>query len=145
MEVERSNIGNGACTISSVVEYVKDVERVRAFGLFLKIDQGKLNDIESSDSRLTKLIVEWFAQSADALPSDMDRWEILCRVLLQPAVCEPKTACKLKHYLRRGSSVYSAVSEVTERSVSSPISPSFLYQMSFVGEFNYYFDMLRVL
>lgn len=127
MEVQESNEEESTCTIDRVVGYIKDLKCVRAFGLFLKVDQGKLNEIlEQSDKRLTKLIVEWFA--ADV----RDRWEMLCRALLQPAVCEPAVAYKIKRYLRRGSSVDSAISDI---SVSSPISPSSLYQMSFVGEF----------
>lgn len=124
-----------SCTIPQVVSYIKNVKNVRAFGVLLGIESGKLDEIErSSDTRTVQIVREWFK----SLPENMDvpdRWEELGKVLLQPAVDEPGIAIKLKPHLRRGSSVDSAISVFSNRSdsFSSPRSPS-SFQMSYIGE-----------
>lgn len=113
-----------SCTIPKVVSYIQNVKNVRAFGLLLKIDQGRLDEIEhsSSGSRLKQIVQEWLKNLSDEV-SDAQRWEELGRVLLAPAVYEPAIACRLGRYLRRGSSVDSAISDIFSDISSSPTSP----------------------
>ena len=123
-------------TISKVVDYVKDVKHVRAFGLFLKIDPGKLDEIESSPrDTVTQMIEEWFKKYP---MSDEERWEELGRILLEPAIREPRMASSLRPHLRRGSSVDSAISVFSCTSRPSITSSSSQNdQMAYIGEFNY--------
>lgn len=140
MEIEGPAVGSeevvSSCTIPEVVSYIKNVKNVRAFGLLLKIDSGRLDEIEKSsaiiDSR-TQIVQEWFKSVSEM--SAPDRWEELGNILLQPAIDEPAIAIRLKPHLRRGSSVDSAISVFSRSgSISSPISPS-PYQISYLGKF----------
>ena len=116
-----------ACTIPAVVKYIKDVKNVRALGLFLKIEPGRLDEIEQSGSgdSLIGIVQEWLKFMSDDW-NGTDPWKELQRVLLEPAVDEPAIAQKLP--------VDSAISGFPDRSSfsSSVISP---YQMSYVGKF----------
>lgn len=120
--------------ISRVVDYVKDVKHVRAFGLFLKIDPGKIDEIESSPrDTMTQIIQVWFKYPM----SDDDRWEELGRVLLEPAIREPRMASSLKPHLRRGSLVDSAISVFSHTSRPSITSSSSQHdQITYIGEYN---------
>ena len=118
---------------SKIVGYIKDLKNVRAFGLLLKIDPGKLDEIErkaySSQSMIELIVIEWLRQPM----GNADRWEELGRILLEPAVDEPTIASELRPNLRRGSSVDSAISVFSNRSsFSLPSSPSF-HEMSYFG------------
>lgn len=137
MEVEGSTEERPSI-IPKVVEHIKNLKNVRAFGLLLKIDSGKLDEIDKrssiiSSSRILLIVEEWFRYPM----SDANRWEELGRVLLEPAVDEPTRACKLQPYLRRGSSVDSAISVFSGRSssLSSPTSPSPHYQIPYIGKY----------
>ena len=126
MEIEESRVGcdGQACTIPAVVWYIKNVKNVRALGLFLKIEPGRLDEIEraTSGGRLLGIVKEWLKSQCDDF-NNSDRWKELHRVLLEPAVDEQAIAQKV-----------AMDSAITDRpSFSSPaISP---YQMSYVGMF----------
>lgn len=97
------------------------MKNVRAFGLLLEIDPGKLDMFENSPTdTLTQIVQEWF----DKFPmEDADRWEKLGRVLLEPAVREVTLASGI---LRRGSSADSAISDVFSERSGSISSPTFV-------------------
>ena len=116
--------------IAEVIRHTnKNVSNVRAFGHLLGIDQGKLNEIiksprSANTNALSEIVQEWFRMFP---MSDADRWEELGRVLLEPAVLERRIACGLQPYLRRGSSVDSAISVFSHQSSNdSPHSYSHL-------------------
>ena len=118
------------CTTERIVNHIKNLKNVRTFGLFLKIEPGRLDEIEQSSSmnKREQIVEEWF-RSLDVNKSDTDRWEELCRVLLEPAVGERTIAYELAtRYLRRGPSVDSAIS-----SLSSSASPLVYYGKYFCG------------
>lgn len=103
-----SEMEDPSCNIPKVVDLIKNLKNVRAFGLFLKIDSGRLDEMEKSHftDRRTQIVREWFKHPMD----DADRWEELDRVLLEPAIHEPRIARRIRLLHRRFSSVDSATS-----------------------------------
>lgn len=68
-----------------------------------------------------------------------ERWEELGRVLLEPALQERKLAKDLHPHVRRGSSIDSAISEMSDTPRSSIISPTEVfpqYQISNIGQWS---------
>lgn len=115
------------------MNHVKDIKNVRAFGLFLKIDRGKIDEFEKSPpDSLMQIVQEWFTKCPHT--NDADRWEELCRVLLEPAVYEPTVVNKIQTYLRRRSSVDSAISDVFSERSGSISSPTFSSPQCYIGE-----------
>jgi hypothetical protein len=92
------------CSVSKVCDHIKNLKSMRAFSLFLNIDPGWLDEFKRSRS---DIVQRWF--DLDHEVSDVDRWEELGRILLQPAINEPNIAYGLKPYLKKDSPVYSAI------------------------------------
>jgi len=68
------------------------VKNVRAFGLMLKIEPGRLDQVEGD--HIAGILEMWFRM---VRMSPEDRWEEVIRALLQPAVKETTIVCKM-HY-----------------------------------------------
>ena len=132
MFVSVGNEENSAdCSINDILPHVKDVKNLRAFGLLLHIDSGKLDHIERSCSDpLTSIITEWFKLGE---MEESDRRQELARVLNEPAVFEPVIARKIQPLSSLGSSGDSAISMMTSSSSTEPIPIQ--YQMFYIGEF----------
>ena len=115
---------------SDVIARVQDLKKVRAFGLLLKISSGKLDQFEKDPivSTVTQIVEEWFKTPM----STTDRYNELGRILMQPAVREQKAAKGLKPLVKQGSSVDSAISDMSDTPRSSNIQ--FQYQMPFIGK-----------
>ncbi len=111
---------------------------IRSFGLLLKIEGSKLDRFEQDPVNTVKLIVtEWFKTPMPV----SERWEELGRVLLAPAVQEWRIARDLQQQLRRGSSIDSAITEMSDASRSSISSPTEVFpplQMSNIGMYSKY-------
>lgn len=104
------------CTISRVFNLIRNLKRVRAFGLFLKIEPWKLDQIYRSSfpSPLQGIVREWFKHAITNTDGSMSdngaRWKELHQVLLEPAVNELRLAYTLPSYHERRSSVDPAIS-----------------------------------
>ena len=116
-----------------IVYHVRNVRQVRALGLMLKIESGKLDDFEQdtmTDTR-TMIVKEWFESTPMSIT---ERYEELARVLKEPALQERQLARDLQQYVRRGSSIDSAISEMSNTSITSPTEALPQYQMSQIGK-----------
>ena len=126
------------CTEKEVLYYITNVKHLRAFGRLLKIEPGKLDQIEKGplNEVLLKIISEWL-KIADV--NHEKRWKELYEVLKAPAVYEVRLAQKLQAALdlqesplRRGSSFDSAFGSIS--SVSSATLNTPQYQLSYIGK-----------
>ena len=121
------------CSPNTVLHYVRNVKKVRSFGVMLKLDFEALDKDAPSDT-ITLVITEWFART---VMSDSNRWEELYAALMAPSVSEPEIARSLPNrspLIRKGLSVDSAIS-VPSLSARSPISflDSSQYQPPYIG------------
>lgn len=109
----------------TIADHVRNVKRVRAFGLLLKIETRSLNEFEKDlKTAAGEIVREWFRIFS---MNATERWEELERVLL--ALGERKLAKEVKPHVRCGSSIDSAISTPT-----SPISSSTEVSIENIGQ-----------
>jgi len=120
-------------TYAKILAHVKDVKNVRAFGLMLKVESGRLDQVEGD--HIAGILQTWFKMVA---MSHEDRWEEVIRALLQPAVREVTIAHKMRYQLppNRTTSVDSAISMVSSspRSSIDSAAPPDPYQENYIGK-----------
>ena len=125
---------------SQIVDHVRNVKKLRSLGMLLKIESGKLDLFERDPANFARRVIrEWFSQTPMTVP---ERWEELGRVLLEPALEERKLAMELHPRVRRGSSIDSAISEMSGTSRSSITSSTEVppqYLISNIGANRYWF------
>ena len=101
--------------VSEVVECVKDVKNKRAFGLFLGLSPGELDEINkspSTDSTISRIVIEWYKKHQYSSTESHYYWEQVCTVLTQPAVDEPALARGIqRHFLLADSIVNNALAQ----------------------------------
>lgn len=116
------------------VERVRNIKNMRALGLQLNIESGKLDQFENEPANMpARIIGEWFKTSM----SSQDRWDKLHRVLKMPALQERKLAEDIQPLVRQQSSVDSAISEMSSTSRTSLTSSTEIfeqYQMPYIGK-----------
>ena len=121
-----------------MVDRAQNVKNARSLGLLLKIESWKLDRFERDPSTNTVILIlrEWFKRMPQM--SIDERWEEFIRVLMEPAVMEWKLAKDLQPYLRRGSSIDSAISEMSSprSSITSSTEIPPQYQMAYIGSYD---------
>lgn len=124
--------------IAEIAYHVRNVKCKRSLGLLLNIETKKLDHFEKDPFNTVSMIIEeWFRQTPMTI---QERWEELGRVLLEPALNEVALAKQLQPRVRRGSSIDSAISELSSISITSPVdapvdATPVQYQMSYIGKF----------